>query len=1187
MSGLLILLTAFASFTALFGLAMAVDKRAAPASSERLGGVIYALSLAVYCTSWTFYGSVGRATTDGGGFLAVYLGPALLFLFGQPVLARIIRAAKAHHSTSIADLISASHGNSRTLARMVTIIAVIGILPYISLQLKAVGVSFQILEHYPSLQGFARQPSRPVWQDPAAYTALVLAAFCMVFGTRRIDASEQHRGLVTVVALESVIKLLAFLAVGGFVVWGMFHGLGDLLSRAADTPAAAGLLNVLPSLGRLDWWAVVLASTAAIICLPRQFQVLVVENNNPRHLRSAGWIFPLYLAAINLFVLPIAMAGILLLGDLQVPGDTFVLTLPIAGQQPWLALLVFIGGLSAAAAMVLIEVTALATMISNELVMPLILRRLMAAERDPVPMIKAIRRVSIVAVLILAYVYFRAIGDSRTLVGIGLVSFVAAAQFTPALLGGLYLRRPSRQGALWGLAAGFTVWSYTLLFPSFAESGWLGREFLEKGLFGVPSLMPRALFGLSGLNEISHALFWSLAVNVGCYLTGMAMGGRDSAAARKAGAAAAMAIPATSLQDLVGRFIGGERSRQAFADYVSTLDSPPPPEATPSHPFVGLAEKLLAGTIGNASARIVVAGAFGGEGIDPAHMRGMLKDASAAIESGRVILADALDHLGQGVTVVDADLRLVAWNSRFVELLALPDGVVTHGAPLEAIMRQNALHGGYGPGDPDDLVTARLAWLHKGLPFHDEREHLDGTILEVRGKPLPSGGYVTTYTDVTRRHRAEQELRRAYDELESRVEARTQELSKEVRVRSLTETALRRSRERLKGITDSLFEGVLMLNSEGLIAFINPSARKLLGIEEEAGDIEGYPLDAVMRIRGRTGEMAFAASPLGLALTDNTPFHDTDAVFVTAAGLAVEVAYACSPLANESGRRSVIISFRDIAMLKTAQREALQASRLASVGQLAAGIAHEINTPIQYIGDNLNFIRGAMTKLIALAQAGQELAAATGPSEPASRFAAQVAAVKLPFLLSETPVAVQETLDGVAQIAKIVLSMKEFSHPGTTEKVVTDINRAIESTLTVSHNVWKQFATVETALAPDLPQLPCFASELNQVFLNLVVNAAQAIEASGKPLPGRITVTTAVRDGAVEISVADNGTGIPDAIRDRIFDPFFTTKEVGKGTGQGLAICRDVVVVKHGGALLVESEAGQGTRFIVRLPLSD
>ena len=1186
MSDLLILLAVLISFATLFGFAMAVEKRAAPAGSERFGGVIYALSLAVYCTSWTFYGSVGRAATDGGGFLAVYLGPALLFVFGRPVLARIIRTAKAHHSTSIADLISARHGNSRILARLVTVIAVIGILPYISLQLKAIGTSLRILEHYPSLDGLARHAPPPVWQDPTVHIALVLAVFCVAFGTRRIDATEQHRGLVTVVVLESAIKLLAFLAAGSFVVWGMFHGWGDLLSQAAGTRAAS-LPNLLPSLSSLDWWAVVLASTAAIVCLPRQFQVLVVENNNPRHLRSAGWIFPLYLAAINLFVLPIAMAGILVLGDLQVPADTFVLTLPIAAQQPWLALLVFIGGLSAATAMVLIEVTALSTMISNDLVMPLILHRLMAAERDPVPMIKAIRRVSIVAVLMLAYVYVRAIGDSRTLVGMGLISFVAAAQFAPALLGGLYLPRPSRLGALWGLVAGFAMWGYTLLFPSFAESGWLGREFLDRGLFGIPLLIPRALFGLGGVNEISHSLFWSLAVNIGGYLIGMAVDAGRASENRQAGQPSSLTIPASSLQDLVGRFIGEERSRQAFADYVSAHDTPLPPEATPAHPFVGLAEKLLAGTIGNASAKIVVAGAFDGEGIDPAHMRGMLKDASAAIETGRVILADALDHLGQGVTVVDTDLRLVAWNSRFVELLALPDGMVAHGTPLAEIMRQNALHGGYGPGDPEELVASRLAWLHKGLPFHDEREHLDGIVLEVRGKPLPNGGYVTTYTDVTRRHRAELELRRAYDELEDRVEARTHELSKEVRVRTLTETALRRSRERLKGITDSLFEGVLVVNTEGLIAFINPSARKLLGIGEEAGDVEGYPLDSVMRIRGRNGEMAFTNSPLGRLLADDTPFLDDDAVFITATGTALEVAYACAPLANEGGQRSVIVSFRDIAALKAAQREALQASRLASVGQLAAGIAHEINTPIQYIGDNLNFIRGAMAKLITLAEAGQELAAATGPSEPAGRFEAQVAAVKLPFLLSETPVAVQETLDGVAQIAKIVLSMKEFSHPGTTEKVVTDINRAIESTLTVSHNVWKQFATVETALAPDLPPLPCFASELNQVFLNLIVNAAQAIEASGKPLPGRIAVTTRVRDGAVEISVADNGTGIPEAIRERIFDPFFTTKEVGKGTGQGLAICRDVVVIKHGGSLLVESEAGQGTMFTVRIPLPD
>ena len=1178
MSGLLIFLIASAYFIALFGLAVVMERRAI---SGRFGGLLYALSLAVYCTSWTFYGSVGRAATSGIDFLAIYVGPVLVFIAGMPLLNRLVMMAKVHHSTSIADFISVRHGSSRGLAGLVTVMAVVGILPYISLQLKAVGSSLEILLHSPDLIRAVDLAPPVVWSDPAFHTAVVLAIFCIVLGTRHIDTSEQHRGLVTVVALESGIKLLAFLAVGSFVVWGMFGGVGALFARAAAGPAAH-LLEVWRPLGNVDWWAMVLMSAAAAICLPRQFQVLVVENVRRRHLRTARWIFPLYLVAINLFVLPIAIGGVLDLGG-GVAADTFVLSLPIAGGQPWLALFVFIGGISAATAMVLIEVTALSTMISNDLVMPLLLPRLMTADADPVRLIKTIRRIAIIAVLLLAYAYLRLLGESRTLVGIGLMSFVAAAQLVPSLLGGLYLRRASRRGAICGISAGFILWAYTLLLPSFAESGWVAPEFVGSGIFGIRDLAPHALFGMGGLNEISHGLFWSLAANISAYLLGTAFG-RSSAPAARSMASGPGTITVAAMQSLVGRFVGAERSAQAFADQI--------PSAPADDAVVGIAERLLAGVIGSASARIVIAAARGGDGIDPAHMRGMLRDASAAIESSRAVMADALDHLGQGVSVVDGDLRLVSWNRRFVELLRLPQALVGHGAALEDIMRYKAFNGEYGPGHVETLVAERLARLRQGLPFHDERTLFGGLILEVRGKPLPSGGYVTTYTDVTRRHKAEQELRRAYDDLEDRIDARTRELSDQIRIRSVTEAALRGSRERLKGITDSLFEGVVTVNAQGLVAFANPAAKRVLEFAPDLGDVEGYPLDSLMAVRTRTGDVGFADSPFLQVLKSNAALHDDDATFITASGKAVAVAYACAPLGDgeDEAKRSVIISFRDIEMLKAAQREALQASRLASVGQLAAGIAHEINTPVQYVGDNLSFIDDALAKLISVAAAGRDLAlaaAATDLKEEAGRFEAVVHSVRLPFLVDEAPIAVRESLDGVARIARIVLSMKEFSHPGTNAKTATDINRALESTLIVSHNVWKQVADVETILDPSLPPVLCYASEMNQVFLNLIVNAAQAIADSGRPLPGRITVSTSHGDGYAAIAIADNGPGVPMAIRERIFDPFFTTKDVGMGTGQGLAICRDVVVVKHGGGIELADNDGGGAVFMVRLPIEE
>lgn len=396
------------------------------------------------------------------------------------------------------------------------------------------------------------------------------------------------------------------------------------------------------------------------------------------------------------------------------------------------------------------------------------------------------------------------------------------------------------------------------------------------------------------------------------------------------------------------------------------------------------------------------------------------------------------------------------------------------------------------------------------------------------------------------------------------------------------ERTQRDSQNRLRAITSTLFEGVLLVTSSGEIVFANRAAQQLLGMES----LTERPLDSVMTLLARGEPVAFVHGPFLRVIETGESVVDNDAAFSTADGRRLAIAYAAAQLREEGKPDAAVISFRDIEALKTAQREALQASRLASVGQLAAGIAHEINTPVQYIGDNLRFIDDALAKLVGVLAAGRELAADQAvQSEAMARFEDAVKTAKLPFLLAEAPVALRESLDGVAQIARIVLSMKEFSHPGTSNKTMTNLNRALESTLTVSHTVWKEVAEVDTNFDAALPPVLCYASEMNQVFLNLIVNAAHAIAVSGKVLPGRITVTTHHRDGWVEITVADSGTGVPESIKDRIFDPFFTTRDVGKGTGQGLAICRDVVVTKHGGSLDVGGMEGEGAVFIIRLPV--
>src|SRR5262245_3867159 len=521
--GTAIVFTSFAYLGLLFAIAYYADQRADAGRSVIASPYIYSLSLAVYATAWTFYGSVGRAASDGVGFLPIYVGPTLMIALWWVVMRKILRISKQNRITSLADFIASRYGKSALLGGIVTVIAVIGILPYISLQLKAVSNSFTILMHYPEIIMPSEVGSAPRREDTALWEDLILAAFTIAFGTRHLDAAEHHHGMVAAIAFESLVKLLAFLAVGVFVTFGMYAGFGDLFARAAAEPKLRAMMSPFEGVagGYSTWVWLTILSMMAIMFLPRQFQVTVIENVDEKHLNKAIWLFPLYMLAINVFVLPIAFGGLLRFPDGSVDADTFVLSLPMAEKQELLALLVFIGGLSAATAMVIVETIALSTMVCNDLVMPVLLRmrRLRLNERsDLTGLLLAIRRGAIVLTLLLGYLYFKLAGEAYALVSIGLISFAAVAQFAPVTLGGLFWKGATRRGALYGLVAGFSVWCYTLLLPALARSGWVPDGMLENGPFGVELLKPLQLFGLAGMDQTTHAMIWSMVANIGVYV---------------------------------------------------------------------------------------------------------------------------------------------------------------------------------------------------------------------------------------------------------------------------------------------------------------------------------------------------------------------------------------------------------------------------------------------------------------------------------------------------------------------------------------------------------------------------------------------------------------------------------------------------------------------------------------------
>lgn len=693
LTGALIVVLSFAYVGLLFAIAYYGDKRADAGRSIIANPYIYTLSLAVYCTSWTFYGSVGRAATSGIGFLPIYLGPTLMAALWWYVLLKLIRISKAHRITSIADFIASRYGKSHVLGGLVTIIAVLGIVPYIALQLKAISASFSTMLQYPDAVAYAATATLPVLQDNTFYIAMLLAAFTILFGTRHLDATERHEGLVAAIAFESIVKLVAFVAVGIFVTWGMFDGFADVFSKAAAAPELNALLVQGGAAGNYTTWAsLTVLSMLAIILLPRQFQVAVVENVNERHLNKAIWLFPLYLFAINVFVLPIALGGLMYFPVGTVDADTFVLTLPMAEQKTWLALLAFVGGLSAATGMVIVETIALSTMVCNDLVMPILLRwRFLGLTERPdlSGLLLGIRRSAIVVILVLGYGYFYLAGEAYALVSIGLISFTAVAQFGPAMIGGLFWKGGTRLGALCGLSAGFLVWLYSLLLPSFAKSGWLPITFLTQGIFGFDLLKPQQLFGLEGLDDISHCLFWSMIVNVGCYV-GFSLWRRPTAAEHSQanlfvdifrhvtpGSGSRFwrgSATVADLQTLLGRFIGPERANESFAAYARSQGIPGIEQVSANAVLVHYVESQIAGAIGSASARDMVASVVVEEPLALDEVMAIIDEASQALAYSR-----QLEQKSRELEAATNELR--GANQRLQELDRLKDdfiSTVTH-----------------------------------------------------------------------------------------------------------------------------------------------------------------------------------------------------------------------------------------------------------------------------------------------------------------------------------------------------------------------------------------------------------------------------------------------------------------------------------------------------------------------------
>ena len=766
-------------FLVLFGIALYGDSRSGKNVTAPARTIIYSLALAVYCSSWTFYGAVGSAATGGWAFLPIYLGPLLVFVFGYPLIKKMIRVGKRQNTTSIADFLSSRYSKKKGIALMATIICTVAGIPYIALQLRAVTNSILVLSassgtHFPLL-------------NTSLIVAAMMAIFAILFGTRQVDASRHHHGMMLTIAFESVIKLAALVILGLYVIFIFYSGPKEFASELIAT-------------NRFVWQGVnlsfltqLLLASGAILVLPRQFHVMVVENTNPQQLKTARWLFSTYLIITSLTVLPIASAGLRLFQGSDIDADTFVLLLPQVSGQTWLSILVFIGGFSASMAMIIIATLTLSTMLCNDALLPFMINRRLSTDQNILgPWLLAIRRFIIGCVIFLAWSYNFLFIESEALSTTGLLAFSLVVQLIPSLIGGLYWRKAHARGAYAAMISGSIVWCWTLLVPMLVRDGLISTTVLETGPFGVSWLRPEHLLGFEFSDPLSHGVFFSLIANTLFFIR---FSRQANASLTDQLQASAYVLPdhhghkedifykkpnvrASELVSVLERFAGVAQAKQWTGDFERVHHVHIHASDVPSPDFIRYIERKLSGVIGASSARAMMHSALAGRKLHLEDVVTFFDETTQAIHFNQQVLSSTLENLDNGVSVIDRDQKLVAWNRKYLEMYQYPKNMIRVGTPIEDLIRYNAERGECGPGRVEEHVRKRMTHLKMGTAHRFIRMRSNGRVTEIRGNPLPGGGFVATFNDITEYVHAQDELRKAKTHLEQRVEERTEEVRK-------------------------------------------------------------------------------------------------------------------------------------------------------------------------------------------------------------------------------------------------------------------------------------------------------------------------------------------------------------------------------------------------------------------------
>ena len=1056
-----------------FAIALWVERKAKAGRNMGDSPVIYCLSLGVWLTGWSFYGQVGRAASSGVLYLTAHLGSTAAIVLWWIVLRKMVRIKQAYRITSIADFISLRYQKSYAVAALVTVIALLGIIPYLALQIKAVLVTFAVIVNTGDSPGL-------FWTTEHIGYAVTLffILFTILFGVRRVVPTERHQGMVVAMAAENFLKITAVLAVGIFAVYFLSHGFSDVFRQFQATAVSRMATDMSPGAALAAWTTNLVLAMASFMIVPAMFHIMVVENFREDHIRTAMWGFPLIMLLLNIFILPIAMVGLIRGGGID-QADIFVLALPFQSGHSWLSVLVFLGGFSSAMGFLVVNAVTLSTMFTNHILLPVtasckslnfLKRRLLQC-----------RWVAVAVIILASHMFERKLARYSSLASLGVISFVALLQIAPAMVGGLFWRRGNKAGALLGMSSGFILWLYTLILPSFAKEGFISSDILQQGPWGLVQLRPEHLFGLTGLDPTSHALFWTMLINVSFYVLG-------------------------SLY-----FPQGQDECNTAEQFTGALAlEKPPGRLVPGQAVVELSEKAK---------RI--------EGLFCQYF-----PPEQALE--------AVKHCLAALNIED--------KAR-ISIMELAELCSEAEKSLASSIGASTAH-----------YAMRRAFVFSPEEERELRHGYAEIIRELRLPPSELVGKIDFYRERERLLSAQAE------QLRLTVQERDQEITQ----RKQVEETLRKTRSMLNNILESMPSAIIGLDTRGRVTHWNRNAASMSGREADAA--VGNSLETVLPW------LASQMDNVDWAIEGKRIFN-AGRQTVTAAGRTKILDLMIYPLVA-NGVEGAVLRLDDVTERARLEDLMVQTEKMMTVGGLAAGMAHEINNPLGGILQSAQVIRRRLQ-----------------PGLAANSSAAEAAGCSMPAVVDYMKRrGIMDMLDGIkesaARAARIVSHMLEFSRKSESTKQPVNLTQLMDKAVELAgsdYDLKKVYdfrkITIERHYDPDLPLAFCTQTQIEQVILNILQNAAHALGGFASQEPPQITLR-ALREGeTARIEVQDNGPGIEEEIRRRVFEPFFSTKPHGQGTGLGLSVSYFIITQAHGGTIEVESEPGRGSKFIIHLPL--